>query len=251
MKLSIVIPAKNEEKRLPATLGALSRYAREHTDLTDKDLEVIVVVNGSTDETYEIVKVFATHFPFIKPYNVKAQIGKGGAIKYGFNVAKGDVIGFVDGDASSSAHEVFRVYDEFINSGADIGIADRYSKEAVIQGKMPISRTIFSKGFRLASKLLFQISYKDTQCGLKFFKKDTGKLLMKLNDISGWTFDLNVLIMADKFGFKTISIPTIWEFKTHSQLKVGKAIKSVPKELLTSFFKYHLFTTKHTLLSCD
>ncbi|WKZ31317.1 MAG: glycosyltransferase [Candidatus Dojkabacteria bacterium] len=241
MKFSIVIPAKNEEKRLPATLASLCRFIKKESGLYPDEVEVIVVVNNTTDETYQIVKVFQNHFGFIRAFNIPDPIGKGGAIKYGFDKAQGDFIAYIDADGSSSPYELFRLFEQLeADENAQIAIADRYSKEATIIGKTPISRKIFSVGFRFAYHFMFGLKYNDTQCGLKAFRKEAGKYLMANNDVAGWTFDLNVLLMAKMLGLKVIDIPTVWEYKRDSTLNARKAFKTVPIELLNSFWKYRV-----------
>lgn len=239
MKFSLVIPAKNEEKRIPATLGALCRYIVDNTNLSQDEIEVIVVVNNSDDQTYEIVNIFKTHYPFIKAFNIDKAIGKGGAIRYGFEKAKGEYIGFVDADMSSSPIEVFKLLNRLEKSADAAGaIADRYCKKGVIVGKVPISRRVFSLGFRVLARILFGLKYHDTQCGLKIFRKDAGKFLMKENEVNGWTFDLNVLLIANMYDLNILSVPTVWQYRSDSKLNTKKAMRSVPVEVFDAFLKY-------------
>jgi dolichyl-phosphate beta-glucosyltransferase len=240
MKLSIVIPAYNEEKRIPSTLAQLARFLRKESNLKDSEVEVLVVVNNSTDETYNIVRIFQKHFKFIKAYNIPHAIGKGGAIKFGFSKAKGDYIAFMDADGASPGFELINIYKKLVKSGADIAIADRYSKESTIIGKIPAYRQFYSRSFRTLYKLFFGLRYNDTQCGLKVFTKSAGKYLMANNDVNGWTFDLNVLLMAQLLDLNVLSVPTVWEYKDDSTLNTKKAFKTVPVELLKSFKKYKL-----------
>lgn len=241
MKLSIIIPAKNEEKRLPATLAALCRYIKKNSGLYPSEVEIIVIVNNSTDETYQIVKIFQRHFGFIRAYNIHEAIGKGGAIKLGFEKAEGDFIAYMDADGASSPFELFRLYKQLEQTpDAQIAIADRYSKGSTILGNTPLYRKLFSKGFRFAYHMMFGLRYNDTQCGLKVFRKEAGKYLMDNNDVAGWTFDLNILMMAKILGLKVLSIPTVWEYKKDSTLNARKAFKSVPVELANSFWKYRM-----------
>lgn len=250
MKFSIVIPAKNEEKRLPATLASLCRFIKKESGLYPDQVEVIVVVNNTTDETYQIVKIFQKHFGFIRAYNIPEAIGKGGAIKYGFEKAEGDFIAFMDADGSSSPYELFKLYKSLKTSEkAQIAIADRYTKEATIIGNIPLRRKLFSKGFRLAYHILFGIKYNDTQCGLKVFRKEAGKYLMANNDVAGWTFDLNVLMMAKLLELKVITVPTVWEYKNESTLNVKKAFRTVPVELFNSFWKYRVTGESQKVIS--
>lgn len=237
MELSIVIPAKNEEGRLPASLARLCRYISKEYGKSNDRVEVLVVVNGSSDQTYQIAQIFQKYFTFIRVFNLKESTGKGGAIKFGFERARGDHIAFVDADGSSSPHEVFRLYTETKEKNYDIGIANRYTTGATIIRKLPLNRVFYSKLFRITTHILFGIKYKDTQCGLKVFKGPIGQYLMANNQVNGWTFDLNILINAKNLGLKVYDMPTVWEYKPGSTLNVYKAIKSVTKELVLSFYK--------------
>lgn len=240
MKFSIVIPAKDEEKRIPATLAALCRYIRKESGFKDDEIEVIVVVNNSTDETYNIVRIFKKYFDFIKVFNIPNAIGKGGAIKLGFDKAGGEYIGFMDADGSTMPYEFFKLYRNLAESGKDVAIADRYSKDSIILGKVPLNRKLYSLAFRVIYKLMFRIEHNDTQCGYKVFRREVGKYLMANNEVSGWTFDLNVLLMAKVIGSPVISVPTVWEYKPESKLNIKKAFISVPSELIGLYMKYNM-----------
>lgn len=247
MKLSIVIPAKNEEKRLPATLAALCRYITKTEGIDPTSTEIIVVVNNTTDETYEIVRIFQKHFPFIRVFNIPQAIGKGGAIQIGFEKARGEYIAYMDADGASSSYELFKLVNEIIESNADIAIANRYSDQSTILRKLPTNRRVFSKLFRFSNHILFGLKYEDTQCGLKVFKAETGKYLMANNKVMGWTFDMNLLMMANLLGLKVIDIPTIWEYKADSTLNIKKALRTVPNELARSFFQYRIGTSNRSI----
>lgn len=218
VKLSIVIPAFNEEKRIGSTLfDYLTFYHNRQT-------EIIVVLNGCTDKTEEVVKDYQKKFPGILQYlNIKESIGKGGAVQQGFKAAKGDLIGFVDADMATSAKEFQKLVDN-INQ-ADGVVASRWQKNSVIINR-PWPRKIISKAFVVLVKLLFHMPFTDTQCGAKLFKKEPLlKILPKLRE-TGMAFDVELLYAFYTAGYEIKEVATMWVDQPGSA-KLG----SVPRML--------------------
>jgi len=159
MKLSLIIPAKNEEDRIGTTLEDYGKYLSER--LGD-DFEILVVLNGCSDNSLGIVKEKIKKYPQIKCLNFEEGLGKGGAVIEGFNEAEGDLIGFVDADNATRPDALYdlirklRTYD-----GA---IASRWIKGAKIIKQEPFNRVIASRGFNLLVRMLFLIPFTDTQC---------------------------------------------------------------------------------------
>src|SRR3989344_7811527 len=165
MKLSIIIPAYNEETRIGKTLENYTSFFNKNL----KNYEIIVVLNGCVDNTLEIVNKIANKNKTLKILEFKEKIGKGGAIKEGFKLAKGDLIGFVDADSSTSPEEFLKLYNNI--SDYDGIIASRWMKGSVISKKQPFLRIIFGRVFNFIVNALFGFHYKDTQCGAKLFRK--------------------------------------------------------------------------------
>src|SRR3989344_9034922 len=164
MKLSIVIPAYNEEKRIGQTL-------KDYTSFFNKikiSYEIFVVLNGCRDNTLGVVKELSKKNKVITYLDIKEAIGKGGAITQGFKAAKGDLIGFVDADGSTSP----QAFNDLIeNIGEYDGIiASRWIRGAKISYKQPFLKRFGSRGFNFLVRLLFNLRFKDTQCGAKLFK---------------------------------------------------------------------------------
>jgi dolichyl-phosphate beta-glucosyltransferase len=231
MTLSIVIPAKNEEKRLSGSLLDLAKYIESNA--LSNEVEVIVVVNNSTDNTLDITKEFTKRYPFINYVNVPFYTGKGGAVAIGFQYAKGDYIGFTDADASSSPKEIFKLFSVLkANRNLDGAIASRYILKNSIVNKQPFVRRLCGNFFRYIIQNFFTLKYKDTQCGLKIFKKSVARSFSDKISTIGWTFDVNLLILSKFYGYKIAEIPTLWTDKEGSHLKVVPTIFSVVKELI-------------------
>lgn len=236
--LSLVIPAYNEDKRIGETLrrvgsyfSTISGYRRLMMPLP---VEVIVVVNNSTDRTHDIVDLYARKYPFIRVVTVPFHIGKGGAIALGFELALGEYIAFIDADGSSSPREIMKLFEALSSSHSDIAIGNRYSPQSLISGNIPLARTIFSRLFNFFGvKAFFGLPYKDTQCGLKLFTAEAAKNLAKRYCSGGWTFDLNLLLLAKHLGYTVIEVPTVWIYREGSTLRFSEALSSVSQELLS------------------
>ena len=216
VKLSIIIPAYNEEKRIARTLYEYNKFFSK----TLKDFEIIVVLNGCKDNTLNVVKKFKRKK--VKYLNFKEAIGKGGAIIKGFKFAKGELIGFVDADISTLPEHF---YDLVVNiKNYDGIIASRWIKGSKVYPKQSILRRIAGKSFNMLMKVLFFMPYNDTQTGAKLFKKYAIKTT--LNDIgtTKWAFDVDLLYNLRKNKFKIREIPTVWRDNPGSQLKIFKAI---------------------------
>ncbi len=226
--LTIVIPAYNEEKRIEKTLTKVGRYFAKK----DIDVEVLIVVNNTTDNTVEIIKNLQTKYPFIKYTNIHKAIGKGGALSVGFRKSTGKYVAFIDADGASSIAQLNKLYRKIsANDDIDIVIANRYDKDSRINN-LPFYRKVFSRLFNLITRFGFGLPYSDTQCGLKIFKSEHAKEFSKMIISRKWTIDLNLLLLAKRLDLNVVSVPIIWSEKGNSTLDIKKAFKEVVRELL-------------------
>lgn len=218
MKLSIIIPAYNEEKRIRPTLN---EYASFFYNLYKKDFEILVILNACTDKTLDVVKEVSKKYKEIRCIDISKKIGKGGAIIRGFKLTKGELVGFVDADNATKV-KVFNDLIEKLN-GFDGVVASRWIKGARINKKQPFLRRIASRAFNLIVRMLFGINISDTQCGAKLFRKKAVDAVADKLGITKWAFDIDLLYQLDKKGFKIGEIPTEWHDREESKLKIGKA----------------------------
>jgi dolichyl-phosphate beta-glucosyltransferase len=202
MKLSIIIPAYNEEKRIGKTLERILEYLHKRIF----DYEIIVVDDGSKDKTIEVVSKFKDkRIKILK--NIK-NMGKGYSIKRGMLEATKDYLLFSDSDLSTPIEEL----DDFIKYilRYDIIIASRNLKESKIKIKQPKIRQLLGKIFPLFVRLFAIRGIKDTQCGFKLFKKDSAKKIFGKQTIDGFGFDVEILYLAKKYKFKIKEMPVVW-----------------------------------------
>ena len=235
MKLSIIIPAYNEETRIGKTLENYTSFFNKNI----KNYEIIVILNGCVDNTLEIVNKIANKNGALKILEFKEKIGKGGAIKEGFKLAKGDLIGFVDADSSTSPEEFLKLYNNILDY--DGIIASRWMKGSIISKKQPFLRIIFGRVFNFIVNILFGFHYKDTQCGAKLFKKEAVEKIIGSIGLTKWAFDIDVLYLMKRNKLRIIEFPTVWGDSPESKLKLWKTAKQMALSIIRLRLYYSPF----------
>ncbi len=206
MKLYIIIPAYNEEKRIGKTLDEFTSYYKSK----GVDFQIIVVLNNCKDNTLSVVEEKKKKFGFINILNFEKG-GKGFAIKEGFKealkIAKtDDYIGFVDADLATSPKSFSDLI--FDRKRYDGAIACRHCKNSIV--KTSFKRKITSIGFSFATRSILLIPYNDTQCGAKIFSRRAVEEIMKNPPTAQWAFDAEILYNLYKKRFKIRQVPTVW-----------------------------------------
>jgi glycosyltransferase involved in cell wall biosynthesis len=241
-RLSIIIPAYNEAERISPTLTEYLEYFSAG-DYHNR-VEIIVVLNGCKDSTESIVQSFLPLYNNLQLLVFPDAIGKGGAIKKGFDCAKGEYIGYTDADNSTSPGEfekIFRAIEG--NSEYDCAIGSRSLKESVVEDKN-WKRNVMSRGFNTGVNILFGLGVKDTQCGAKIFTTD---IIHKIYDditIANMAFDINLLVDTKRKGGAILEIPIEWHDKDGSSItspvgtSVAMALSVVRLRLLYSPFRF-------------
>lgn len=218
MKLSIIIPAHNEELRLPAMLEA---YASFFSERYGGDVEFIVVPNFCTDRTAAVAEELSVRFPAIRVLNDPGQVGKGGAVMLGAESALGKRIGFVDADGATPP-ESFNDLVEKIGSAGCI-IASRWKSDSVVEPRQPLSRRIASRIFNSMVNLMFGFRVSDTQCGAKLFTQEVMQAILPKLGITRWAFDVDMLFHVRRAGYQIVEIPTVWRDAAGSKVHVPSA----------------------------
>ncbi len=202
---SIVIPAYNESARLGASLEKVLAYVHGQ----GWDAEVIVVNDGSRDNTAEIIRSFVAKDPIVRLLENPGNRGKGYSVRNGMLHAQGRVILFSDADLSSPIEEASKLLNA-LEAGADIAIGSRWLRSETQIQRQPLHRQLFGRIFNLMLRASLGLQYKDTQCGFKAFKRPAAQAIFPLQKIERWGFDPEILFLARKFGFKVVEIPVIW-----------------------------------------
>jgi dolichyl-phosphate beta-glucosyltransferase len=202
---SIVIPAYNESARLGATLEKVLAYVNAQ----GWHAEVIVVNDGSRDNTAEIVRSFAAKNPALRLVENPGNRGKGYSVRNGMLHARGQVALFSDADLSSPIEEAPKLF-EALEEGADIAIGSRWLRAETQTQRQPLHRQLFGRIFNLALRLTLGLQFADTQCGFKAFKQTAVHAIFPLQKIQRWGFDPEILFLARKFKFKVQEVPVAW-----------------------------------------
>jgi len=209
--LSIVIPAHNEEKRLPPTLEQVFAFL----DKQDYEAEVLVIENGSTDQTYVLAQSFAARRRNLRVIRAEGR-GKGLAVRQGMLEARGQYRLMCDADLSMPVEEIAK----FLSSpasGFDIVIASREAPGAVRYDE-PVIRHLGGRAINLLIRLLILPGLQDTQCGFKCFRAAVADDLFKRQTLMGWSFDIELLFVARRHGYRIIEIPIDWYYRAESKV---------------------------------
>ena len=209
--LSIIIPAYNEEKRLPDTLEQVFDFLKKQSFTS----EVIVVENGSTDKTFEIAQ------GFMEQYNnlcvIQSERGKGAAVRRGMLEAKGIYRFMCDADLSMPVEEITKFIPPAVNN-FDITIASREAKGAVRYNEPPY-RHLGGRAINFLIQLFILPGLNDTQCGFKCFSAKVADDIFALQTLNGWSFDIEMLYVARRHKYKILEIPIHWIH--HPETKVN------------------------------
>ena len=211
--LSIIIPALNEEHRLPPTLAKIDEFLQTQ----DYAAEVIVVDNGSTDGTQAVVREYAETHPYVRLIQL-AERGKGRAVKAGMLDAKGEYRFICDADLSMRIEEVV----EFLppnHEGADVIIASREGKGANRVGE-PEYRHLMGRILNFIVKVTAVNEFEDTQCGFKMFKREAAEDLFSVQRMNGIGFDVELIFVALRRGYKVVDQPITWYYDPDSRMRL-------------------------------
>jgi dolichyl-phosphate beta-glucosyltransferase len=213
--ISLILPAFNEAGRIAGTIGEAVQYfeSRHWT------YEVIVPADG-TDGTREIVRNMALRNPRIRVIGGPERRGKGIGIREAVALATGSVIGYADADNKVPIDE-YDKFAPFLASGCPIVIGSRALSNSVIEKAQPWFRRIGSKGFRVFMETVTGLrNVSDTQCGFKFFQHDAAKQIFRLQQIDGYMFDVEILLLAQRLGLRVQEIPIRWHDDADSRLEL-------------------------------
>jgi glycosyltransferase involved in cell wall biosynthesis len=224
--LSIVIPAYNEEDRLPHALEQVFAFLQVQA----YDSEVLVVENGSRDRTLEIAQAFARSNPALKVMHNDAR-GKGLAVQRGMLEAQGEYRFMCDADFSMPVSEINNFLPPVLDH-YDIAIASREAPGAVRYNEPPY-RHFVGRGYNLLIRLLALPGLQDTQCGFKCFRGEAAEKLFRRQTLTGLSFDVEILYIARRLGLRSIEVPIPWYYDADTRVNVLKDSLRMGVDLLT------------------
>jgi glycosyltransferase involved in cell wall biosynthesis len=225
-KLSIIIPAFNEAKRLPKTLEQVFNFVRSQT----YDSEVLIIENGSSDRTFEVAQEYADKNPQCLAIRNPVR-GKGLAVREGMLMATGQYLFMCDADLSMPITEINRFLPPVLEN-FDIAIASREAKGSARYNE-PAYRHWGGRGINLLIRFLALPGLRDTQCGFKCFRADIAKDIFKYQTFSGISFDPEVLYIARLRGYKIVELPIPWYYSDESRINLLTDTLALIRDLLT------------------
>jgi dolichyl-phosphate beta-glucosyltransferase len=211
--LTIIIPAYNEENRLPSTLEQVFRFLEQQSFSS----EVLVVENGSADRTYEIAREFVSRHPSLRVIHNDWR-GKGLAIQRGVQEGRGKYLFLCDADLSMPVEEIGKFIPPQLDH-LDIAIASREAPGSVRINE-PYYRHLTGRVFNTLIRLLVLPGLQDTQCGFKCIRAEVARDIFPYQTLTGWAFDVELLYIARHHGYRILEIPIQWYFNADSKISV-------------------------------
>ena len=229
---TVIIPAFNEETRIAPTLERYLSYF-------DSDTEIMVVLNECSDGTANIALSFLECHENLRVIDVPGVRGKGLAVRLGFYRARGDVISYIDADGSLDAPELDRLVGLIGDHDGVVG--SRWIDRSFVEKRQTLYRETASRVFNLLVRLMFRMPYTDTQCAAKVFKREAVEAVVDDLRITNYAFDVDLLYLMSKKGFDIQEVPTLWEDKPGSKIKVGRAAPMMLAALVRMRIKHSRF----------
>lgn len=243
MKISIVLPAYNEAKRLRTAVEEVYRAAEK----TGYDFEIIIAEDGSRDGTDRIAAELAASNPKIKHIHSDERLGRGKALMTAFSEATGEVVVYMDVDLATDLSHLKELVDAIIVEGYDLATGSRLMKES--KTDRPAKREIASRGYNFLVRLFLGSKLHDHQCGFKAFKRDVILELGKDVKDNHWFWDTEVLVLAQKNGYRVKEIPVKWRHGGETKVDFGKDIVYMFSQILRMWFDEKKRSRKYLFVS--
>jgi len=211
---SIIIPAYNEAERIGASLDRILGYIAE----SRWSAEIIVVNDGSRDNTSQVVQEYSRRDPIIRVLENPGNRGKGYSVRNGMLNASGQVLLFTDADLSSPIEEANKLFALIESGEADVAIGSRYLQSELQTRKQPLYRRMLGRAFNGALRTILGLSYVDTQCGFKAFNRKAVTTIFPNMKIERWGFDPEILFLARRYGLRVAEVPVSWAHDHRSKI---------------------------------
>jgi dolichyl-phosphate beta-glucosyltransferase len=215
-ELSIIIPAFNEERRLPISL----EHIRAYVAIRNLDAEVLVVDDGSTDKTANIVQRSCAHFPELRLISNGRNRGKGFSVRHGMLEAKGEIALFTDADLSTPIEEADKLVRVLRDGSFDGAIGSRAMNRSLIDVHQSALREFAGTVYNRIARCIAGLHFQDTQCGFKAFRNEKSRVVFEQQRTYGFGFDAEILFLAQQRGLRIAEIPVRWAHHPATKVKV-------------------------------
>jgi dolichyl-phosphate beta-glucosyltransferase len=220
--LSVIFPCFNEEARLPASL----QRVREYLDGRGVDWEILVVDDGSSDRTVAVAEAAAAADPRVRVLSYGENRGKGRAVAHGMRSARGALVLFTDADLSTPIEELEKLSGQ-VEAGCQVVIASRALRQSDLRVRQPWWRERLGRLMNRLIRGASGLKFADTQCGFKLFSRRAAEEIFANITIDGWMFDVEVLILAEKLGYRVAEVPVTWINSGDSRVKLTDAPRTL------------------------
>lgn len=205
--ISVIIPAYNEEKRLPSTLQKVAEYL-EGASFTFA--EILIVDDGSGDGTAAMAEAFARARPYVRVLRNPGNRGKGYSVRHGMLEAKGEWALFTDADLSSPIEELEKLAAAVDRENAAIAFGSRAIDRSLVGVHQPAFREYAGRFFNIVMRSLMNLPFHDTQCGFKLFRRDAATAIFSRQRLERFGFDVEILFLAQRLGLRAVETPVRW-----------------------------------------
>jgi glycosyltransferase involved in cell wall biosynthesis len=231
VRLDIVIPAHNEERRIGRTLGGYRRR------LVDPEARFIVALDACTDATDQVVRSHMAQDERVQTLQLP-KLGKGGVIREAFARSDADLVGFVDADGATPPAELMRLAEAACD--ADGAIATRRHPAAVMPVGRSLPRRMTSAGFAFGVRALLRLPYRDTQCGAKVLRRESAQRILPSLTSSDLSFDVDMLLAAREHGQRIVELPTVWIDRQGSRVRPVRDTRRMGGSLLKLWARHEI-----------
>ena len=216
LDLSIVIPAFNEERRLPKAIERVGSY------LTARSLraEIIVVDDGSSDATSKLIESYCGRYPDLRLISNGVNRGKGSSVRHGVLEARGEIVLFTDADLSTPIEEADKLLVALHEKGYDVAIGSRGMDSSLIEVHQSVFREQAGNLFNLLVRWVAGLEFSDTQCGFKAFRREPARIIFEQQRIERFGFDPEILFLAKRHGLRVAEIPVRWSHDSATKVNV-------------------------------
>ena len=221
--ISLIIPAYNEESRLPETLNIVARYL---CACRFEFSEILVVDDGSTDGTFACAQTFAAAHPNVRVLKNPGNRGKGYSVRHGMLAAQGDWRLFSDADLSTPIEELEKLWKAIAGSGADIAVGSRAVDRRLIGVHQSLFRETAGKFFNFVMRPITGLPIRDTQCGFKLFSRQAAEICFPRQQLNRFGFDVEVLFIARRKGLRIEEVPVRWSHAEGTKVSIWNGAQS-------------------------